>query len=428
MSPKTSEATRHCNPALLHAGASIAARKLAAFEDNRAPVTELGDSEALDLYEGPWGSALFWGAMSVCARVDREEWRRRCSSRLTLLRDRLRRWRQQPEDAAPEAPLGVFHGLGAPIYTLCVLGGLLRQDELIEEAEAVACMMTAERISRDRHFDVVEGSAGAILALLVLDGALGRMGCSPSDPRRLGPRSTAAQCGEHLLDHLQEHRPGAAAWPAPHSGHLQSGFGHGAAGIHFALTQLAALRPHADLAPAVEASRQLVDDLYLPSKRRWLPFPGFDPAGPLMTAWCWGAPGIALSRLPSTEAPSSARHQRALEQAIEVTSEMGDTREDFLCCGNLGRAMILDYVHRASSPEPDQAPLHPSADKIALNVLRRLKKRGDFGWPMEGEETPFAPSLFKGAAGVGYAFLYLAETQRLPMILCAESLPTRREG
>ena len=424
MSSKTSEVTRHCNPALLQAGASIAARKLAAFEDDRSPVTELGDGEALDLYEGPWGSAFFWGAMSVCAQADREQWRQRCFNWLTLLRDRLRTWREQPESAAPEAPLGVFHGLGAPIYTLSVLGGLLQQNELIEEAESVARMMTAERISRDRHFDVVEGCAGAILALLVLDDALGRMGCSPSDPRRLGPRSTAVQCGEHLLTHLQEHRPGAAAWPAPHSGHLQSGFGHGAAGIHFALTQLAAVRPRPDLASALEVSRQLVDDLYLPSKRRWLPFPGFDPAGPLMTAWCWGAPGIALSLLPSTETPSSARHQAALEQAIAITAEMGDTREDFLCCGNLGRAMILDYVHRASSSEPEQASPHPSADKIAFNVLRRLKKRGDFGWPMEGEETPFAPSLFKGAAGVGYAFLYLAEPQRLPMILCGESLPT----
>ena len=78
-------------------------------------------------------------------------------------------------------------------------------------------------------------------------------------------------------------------------------------------------------------------------------------------------------------------------------------------------------MHLGDTGLCDPEALLAAADRLAHGVLRRAKGRGGFGWSARPREEGFQPFFFKGAAGAGYAFLYLAAPASLPLPLLLEA-------
>src|SRR5690606_37824108 len=104
---------------------------------------------------------------------------------LVPLRSRLR----VTPSYADEYGLGGAEGTASAIYSLARAGVLLGDDSMLDDALRAARLITTAIVAGDTAFDVLYGSAGAILALLAL-----------FEVRRsdwLVER--ALDCGKHLL-------------------------------------------------------------------------------------------------------------------------------------------------------------------------------------------------------------------------------------
>ena len=125
------------------------------------------------------------------------------------------------------------------------------------------------------------------------------------------------------------------------------------------------------------------------------------------TAWCHGAPGIALSRL---QAYSLLRTEAYGDQALEALHTTGRWTEAMLdmpranfslCHGLAGNAAVLQY-------EPDVlGDRFGYGGEIAQQVVDAGIERYGFGgrlWPFE-RINEGSPSLMVGEAGIGHFFL-----------------------
>ena len=133
------------------------------------------------------------------------------------------------------AGIGAFAEWGGLIYTLVHLAALWDDATLLAEATTYAEEI-AIRYVDDVGYDVISGSAGAIMSLLSLYRAT-------NDVNIL---TIAKACGEHLLDHATENEQGLG-WSTPISTTPLTGFSHGAAGIAAALFELADVPTMRDL-------------------------------------------------------------------------------------------------------------------------------------------------------------------------------------
>lgn len=360
------------SPRLLRAGARQVARLGADGFDAR----RVAEESPWGLY-GALGEALFWAAL---ARVDGDAEAAGRALRMTepVLEalDGIAAGRKIP---APR--LGGFTGLGGTIWGLATLAHLLGDAGLRRQALAAAGLVTADLIAEDRLFDVIFGSAGALLALAAL--AEGERNAAARE-RLL---ASARACAAHLL----ARRDPCGAWDAGGSGQLQSGFAHGASGIAYALLQLHRLEADEACAEAAAAAFAFERTLYLAERDRYLPFRGFDPAGPLLVAWCWGAPGIALARTAALDDPAI---RREAEENLGRLLAQKQTLEDHLCCGNLGRATIYARFARGAEPlrpPEDFAAEHREVARLVASVLARAQRRGLFGHGRADLDRPFMP-------------------------------------
>ena len=194
----------------------------------------LGDSEVFqlvclgpDLYNGVSGIAVFLAAHSPVASCS-------ASGELALAGlSHLRRNLKGRNSArmARSVGIGGAVGLGSIVYALAVTAKCLRNDELLAQADAAAKLITDELIAADKQFDVMGGSAGAILGLLRLY----------RDTQSADTLGRAMKCGEHLLAQHRLGPQGSRSWVGQGSGARGlNGMSHGAAGFAYALASLSA--------------------------------------------------------------------------------------------------------------------------------------------------------------------------------------------
>jgi lantibiotic modifying enzyme len=296
-------------------------------------------------------------------------------------------------------PLGGMVGLGSFIWALTRAGEWTGDAGLAEGARAGAALVTPARVAADDQLDVVAGAAGTLLALLALDDE-GKSGGADG----AGPLDAALRCAAHLLER-RVGSPGTRAWPGADNPPL-SGFAHGASGIAHALLRLYARTGRAELRDAALEGFAYERTLFHPPAGTWL-----DPrtGRPLeQTAWCHGAPGMALARLHAAALGVDGAEEE-LERCLRLTRGLSDVTLDHLCCGNAGRAEILLRAGQATG----RNELVDEASGIAARMLSAATPAGHRYLP-PGEPTAFAPSLFRGAAGVGYVLLRLWRPAVLP--------------
>jgi lantibiotic modifying enzyme len=358
------------------------------------------------LYDGVTGVALFLAAMEHA--TGSSDLRERILHALAPLRCQLKRLAAQPEEAR-DLPfkLGGLIGLGAYVYSFLWIGRWLEEPELLAEAAEIAVLITPDRIAADDSLEIAQGCAGALLSLLALDRE------APRANAGLTPLERAIACGEHLLLRRVSAGGQPRAWAAAGRPPL-CGFAHGAAGISHALARLFERTGEASFREAAAEGIAFERLHYDPERGNWRFLGSSGPA--FVTSWCHGAPGIALGRAATLHLFDDRRLWAETRAALETTATAADAGGDFLCCGEMGKADILLYAHETLGGER----LLEAATGIATRVVSRSRQnRGRYRWFASGDR--FALSFFRGAAGVGYAFLRLARPGlRLPCVLLLE--------
>ena len=139
-----------------------------------------------------------------------------------------------------------------------------------------------------------------------------------------------------------------------------------------------------------------------------------------MTAWCHGAPGLALARALAATALQDPSLLADVTAALTTTASVPVRLDDHLCCGSMGRSDVLLTVG-----ELLRAPASiEAAWRLALGVVRRAGAEGRYRLTSRGYEfRAFDPGFFRGLSGIGYGLLRLAAPSRLPSILAFELPP-----
>jgi type 2 lantibiotic biosynthesis protein LanM len=354
-----------------------------------------------DLYGGLAGQALFLAYLGAVTEETR--YTRMAREASTALRRRVER------DRSSARSIGGFNGWGGIIYALAHLGALWGEPAPLAEAEAIVGLLP-DLIESDERFDIIGGSAGCIGGLLVLQRI------APSD-RTL---AAAIRCGDRLLARARPMPRGIGWLPKGLGTRPLAGFAHGAAGIAWALLELAARSGEGRFRAAAGEAIAYERTLFSAGAGNWLDVREREGAGsagagpaPCMTAWCHGAPGIGLARLRSLPHLDDSTIRGEIGTALATTVAEGFGRNHTLCHGDLGN---LDFVVQAAEALGDPR-WRREADRRAARILEEIDREGWLcGVPLEVE----SPGLMTGLAGIGYGLLRLAEPTRLPSVLVLE--------
>jgi type 2 lantibiotic biosynthesis protein LanM len=362
-----------------------------------------------DVYNGNGGIAIFLAASAKL--LVNHDLSRLAYEAVALMRESIADSNKKTFSAS--IGIGGGTGLTSYVYTLATLSQLLQNPALLNEAGHLIDQLDDHLIECDESYDVLSGSAGAILALLKCH----RLNQSP---RAL---KASIACGFHLLRHLDLWKESVVN-PKADSTNQANGFAHGAAGISLALFRLSQVTGRnifryaaLDLVEFENASFSAKSWNWPDLRHRHLP------ESTWACQWCHGATGIGLARLCALEAElsckTSPRGANLLLQDVHRAVKGISLLElpaplDSLCCGNAGNIEFLwEAGMRLNRPE-----LINLADSIFAAVIDRHRIEGDFAW--NSSNTAFNLGLFRGLSGLGYSMLRRANPGALPNVLIWE--------
>jgi len=294
-------------------------------------------------------------------------------------------------------PPGAYLGLGSQIWTYIVLthweldggDGLQRARKLADQIPAAAAV--------DETYDLLSGSAGAIVPLLMLANKTG-------DENYI---RIASQLGD-LLHERAKYCDGHAYWTNAMSPEGMGGFAHGVTGIGWALTRLARVTksaPHEQLAQQAFAFE---DALFDEEEQNWSDLrmlEGIKTAA----AWCHGAVGIGLAHLDLDPTLTHESTREFVRRSAAATWRLGMGWNHCACHGDLGAWELLDHAIAAG-----EAPKELNAPHLLDIILTSLEQDG----PSCGMgRNAFAPGLLPGVGGVAYQLLRAHPDHDLPSIL-----------
>ncbi len=355
----------------------------------------------LDFYDGVPGVGVFLAYLAVVSGDER--YTSLARETLGVIRQRLRPERRQKG----LSELGGFTGWGGALYTLAHLAMLWDEPALMDEAQEMVEVLP-RRIEQDQELDIIGGAAGCIAALLCLHA------CRPS-ARVL---DVATQCGEHLLSRARP-MPQGFGWPSPFPCHGPlAGFSHGAAGISWALLELATQTGEDRFKTAALGGIAYERSLFSAKDENWpdLRVTDTDPEQvqggslPFPVSWCHGAPGIGLARLLCRRRLDDPLLDAELETALRTTVARGFGYNHCLCHGDLGN---LELLLEAARVWPGSSWSNDAA-RLAAGILNAI---GRDGWICGNPLGVESPGLMTGLAGIGYGLLRCAEPARVPSVL-----------
>jgi type 2 lantibiotic biosynthesis protein LanM len=355
------------------------------------------------LYQGTLGPVLLFAALAATTGDSR--WRDHASATLVPLRRTI----------GPERPIRVERagiggavGLGSIVYGLTVAGSLLKDATIVELAGDVAASLTSA-IDSDDRLDVIDGAAGAALALLAHGGTTGRRDVLDQ----------AVACGDHLIRRREVVGDGAA-WRSPGGARL-TGFAHGAAGIALALCRLFRASGEPRFGEAARLACRFVEAQFAERFGNYpiaAPAPGGAPGG-AMFAWCHGAPGIVLGLCRELDILSKTAILSQFETALREVPRDAPAQVDHVCCGAFGRVEAAITAARAWG----RVDLERAAWQLADDVGRRAMARGHFRLSGSGVTyRVYDPGFFRGLSGIGYQWLRLANPV-LPSVAAFDPVP-----
>lgn len=364
-----------------------------------------------DLYSGCAGIALFLAYLGKTTGDDAP----RALARAALGTSLEFVWAAEKVDEL--APVGLFCGLGGPIYMLSHLGSLWQEPALLDRAEQMALAME-RRVLASKEFDLFEGAAGFVASVLSLYRA--RPSAALLD--------FARRCGDHIVSHaIQSDGLPGLHWPCgiPSAAPL-AGLSHGAAGIALNLMRLWKATDDDRYRRAAEGALEYERSVFSPEAGNWPDFLTFPSSAPVnadaalhrepgfvprfKTAWCHGAPDTGLSRVAILRITDDPRMRAEIDVAVEATLTEGFGNNHCLCHGDLGNLELL-----ISAPPREQ--LAADIARLSAAITESITEKGWITGNPLGIESP---GLMSGIAGTGFGLLRLLAPQDVPSILLLE--------
>lgn len=355
----------------------------------------------LDLYDGLPGIVLFLAYLG--AVTNEEHYTALAQDALTTM------LRLVEKNQSYIKYIGAFDGWGGIIYTLTHLAVLWNQPALLAEAEKIVARLP-KLIEQDKQFDIMSGAAGCIASLLSL------YHYQPSN----STLTAAIQCGDRLIASSQLMKHGIGWITGNQNEKPLTGFSHGAAGIAWALLELASVTGEQRFATTGLAALEYERSLFLPEVGNWPDLRNFTASfasqnsEPIcMNAWCHGASGIGLSRLRCLSHLTDTAIHSEINTALKTTLAEGFGSNHSLCHGDLGN---LELLLQASFTLNDPY-WETQVQRLGAIILESIEKHGWLcGVPL-GVETP---GLMSGLAGIGYGLLRLAAPELVSSVLVLE--------
>jgi type 2 lantibiotic biosynthesis protein LanM len=350
----------------------------------------------LDLYDGLPGIALFLAYLGSITGERRysDLARETCNTML----------RRSEEYKSVGMCIGGFAGWGGIIYALTHLGSLWNDPVLLSNAQDIVQLLPG-LIASDENFDIIAGSAGCIGGLAALY----------RERQSLETLTAAKACGKRLIACAKQ-MPDGVGWIIAKQTAPLSGFAHGAAGIAWALLQVAKLTDEEIFRKTAQAAIAYERTLFNPETGNWRDLrtrgkglPG-KTGESVMSAWCHGAAGIGLARLSTGSYLDGNETRREIDTALNTTIREGFGRNHSLCHGDVGNIELLLQASRVLKDERWQLRAQRIANGIVDSVAHEECRCGT---PLHVD----SPGLMTGLAGIGYGLLRLAEPDRVPSVL-----------
>ncbi|MGH7212526.1 MAG: lanthionine synthetase LanC family protein [Acetobacteraceae bacterium] len=314
---------------------------------------------------------------------------------------------------------GFYSGLGGIAWACTEAGVLLEHEELAARGQA-ALLLAARAPPHPHRLDIINGSAGLILALL--DAVAQR--------RHEELMDAATRHGEHLLATAAH---GAHGWSWDTLGmagekHLL-GFAHGASGIACALAALGVTTGRGDFLDGAEAALRHERRHFRAAEGNWPDLRSFVQSGPTgeppcMLAWCHGAPGIGFARvllhrlLPADPAILAEAETAIRTTAAHLAPGAAGVGNFSLCHGDGGNADLLVLAADALA-RPELRRVAEAAARQALDRFEDAAVPWPCGIPNAGE----SPNLMLGVAGIGFFLLRLHDSRSVPTVLLPAARP-----
>lgn len=313
--------------------------------------------------------------------------------------------------------IGFYSGLTGVAYVLIHSGEALQNQEFVDKGLEILVELSPTN-SDLRQLDVVSGSAGAIPAFLHL--------------YHRYPQSSllelSIQQGHLLLESAEEDDAGLSWNTLGESAQRNlTGFSHGTAGIAWALLELYAETGEPKFRFAAERAFQYEQHWFSADEENWPDFravstPSAQNQPSYGVAWCHGAPGIGLSRIRAYQILNQSAYADQAEAAVRTTTKVinlgiqSKSGNFSLCHGNAGNAELLLVAGQVlKSTEADKALRAIAQHGINdYHVLRRQ-------WPCGVMGAGETPNLMLGVAGIGYFYLRLHNSRRVPSILLLDT-------
>ncbi|MEM7155121.1 MAG: type 2 lanthipeptide synthetase LanM family protein [Myxococcota bacterium] len=347
------------------------------------------------LYGGSLGVGLFFAALHRV--TGKERWKTCCHATLAHVYAEID---GGFEEGILPWSTGGLTGDGSVIYTLAKAAEYLDDPSLLARAEVVMERL-ATLYADDEELDATKGNAGAILGLL-------RMHAITGSARAL---ELARACAEHLLPRLLG-EPGAegSRW-MPGEERPLAGLSHGASGFALAFARLSELDPDPRYRQVVEAAVAYERTAFDPRVRNWYDLREADEHGRFrsVSSWCYGAPGIGMSRAAMLDSVGSPLIREDLEHAVATTRMHGAVGEGNVCCGVFGRLEALLTMGRATG----RTELGDEVQAWTAAVVEQARAHGGYslliGLPREALQV----GLFDGLAGVGFHLLRVHDPETI---------------
>jgi lantibiotic modifying enzyme len=195
------------------------------------------------------------------------------------------------------------------------------------------------------------------------------------------------------------------------------GFSHGAAGIAWALLELANASGQSRFRKAALEAIAYERTLFDMERDGWRDQRDFEKLGmaavqedALLEAWCHGSPGIGLARLLTLHCLDDEKVRDEIRAALNNTLARGFNLNHCLCHGDLGNVeLLLQAAKRLDDPS-----LPSRIHRTATNIVESIRRDGWLCGTPSGVESP---GLMIGLSGIGYGLLRLAQPESVPAVL-----------